>query len=106
MPSSYSGLNSKFDNTDQRSPFNRGDNTVEAVVNTDNAPTTYLRRPWDPLRFPAHYDKDDPIQERPADLRLNVRFYQLNNLTWMAWGTDGADGSGTESHRPTAIRVA
>ena len=46
--------------------------------------------------FPAHYDKDDPIQERPADLRLNVRFYQLNNLTWMAWGTDGADGSGTE----------
>jgi hypothetical protein len=46
--------------------------------------------------FPAHYDKGDPIQERPADLRLNVRFYQLNNLTWIAWGTDGADGSGTE----------
>jgi hypothetical protein len=44
--------------------------------------------------FPAHYD--GPIGDRPSNLRLTVRFYQLNNLTWTAWGSDGADGSGIE----------
>lgn len=46
--------------------------------------------------FPAHYDESDPIRERPTNLRLTVRFYQLTNLTWTAWGSDGADGSGIE----------
>jgi serine/threonine-protein kinase len=46
--------------------------------------------------FPAHYDESDPIREMPTNLRLNVRFYQLTDLTWTAWGPGGAEGSGSE----------
>ena len=53
-------------------------------------------RTWDPLRLPRALRRIGSIRERPTNLRLNVRFYQLTNLTWTAWGADGAEGSGSE----------
>lgn len=46
--------------------------------------------------LPAYYNSAQPVQERPETVEFS-RWNVLLNMTWSAWGPDGAVGEGSQS---------
>lgn len=46
--------------------------------------------------FPAEYSSTTPAAEQPGSIAFSHRFHSLYDMTWTAWGSAGARGTGTE----------